>query len=206
MAQVTSSQRLLETAGALLDVCLDRFGDGAGGFFDTADDAEALVRRPQSATDDATPSGRSAVAQALLTYAALTGSDRHRTAAETALGATRVLGARYPRAAGWGLATAVALLAGPAEVAIVGDAVLWRSALVRTAWMSVSPGAVIAVRQRGGQSRLVRGRRLLDDRGLVDGRPAAYVCRHFVCARPVTESAELAKLLTPTANTGPTAW
>ncbi len=112
LAQVTSSRRLLETAGDLLDVVSrSRFADGDGGFFDTADDAEGWSDVRKVLTDDATPSGRSAVAQALLTYAALTGSDRHRTAAEAALGATRVLGAQYPRAAGWGLATAVALLA-----------------------------------------------------------------------------------------------
>jgi len=209
LAQVTSSRGLLKTAGGLLDVCLDRFGDGEGGFFDTADDAEQLVRRPQSTTDDATPSGRSAVASALLTYAALTGSDRHRTAAESALGATRVLGAQYPRAAGWGLATAVALLSGPAEIAIVGassasDGGLGAPELVRTAWMSVSPGAVIAVDADGSSDRVWAP--LLDDRGLVDGRPAAYVCRHFVCERPVTEPAELARLLTPTANIGSMHW
>jgi uncharacterized protein YyaL (SSP411 family) len=215
LAQVTSSRGLLETAGGLLDMCLDRFGDGEGGFFDTADDAEQLVRRPQSATDDATPSGRSAVASALLTYAALTGSDRHRTAAESALGATRVLGATYPRAAGWGLATAVALLSGPAEIAIVGataflfggdasDARVGAAELVRTAWMSVSPGAVIAVDADGTSARVWAP--LLNDRGLVDGRPAAYVCRHFVCERPVTESAELARLLTPTANIDSMHW
>ncbi|HZC26596.1 MAG TPA: hypothetical protein VE287_06200, partial [Actinopolymorphaceae bacterium] len=33
---------------------------------------------------------------------------------------------------------------------------------------------------------------LLAHRGLVDGRPAAYVCRNFVCDRPVIDPAELA--------------
>ena len=27
---------------------------------------------------------------------------------------------------------------------------------------------------------------LMADRDVVDGRPAAYVCRHLVCQRPVT--------------------
>jgi len=178
LAQVTSSRSLLDTAGELLGVCLARFSDGAGGFFDTADDAEALVRRPQSATDDATPSGQSALAQALLTYAALTGSTRHREAAEHALGATRVIGGQYPRAAGWGLAAASALLAGPLEVAIVGES----PALARAAWMSTSPGAVVAV----SDGPDVGWAPLLAERSLVDGRPAAYVCRQFACQRPVT--------------------
>jgi uncharacterized protein YyaL (SSP411 family) len=32
---------------------------------------------------------------------------------------------------------------------------------------------------------------LLADRGLVDGQPAAYVCRGFVCDLPVTTVADL---------------
>jgi len=36
---------------------------------------------------------------------------------------------------------------------------------------------------------------LLAGRDLVDGAPAAYVCRGFVCDRPVTTAAELAQLL-----------
>ncbi|HZV24850.1 MAG TPA: thioredoxin domain-containing protein [Acidothermaceae bacterium] len=200
LAQVTGSRELLEQAGVLLDACLSHFVDGAGGFFDTADDAEALVRRPQNLTDDATPAGQSALAQALLTYAALTGSTSHRAAAEAALGATRVLGARYPRAAGWGLAAAAALLAGPAEIAIVGaGAGVATGAMARTvgvmtdleraAWMSTSPGAVIAVAQSNGEPAWAP---LLEGRGAIDGLPTAYVCRQFVCLRPVTAVGDLA--------------
>jgi hypothetical protein len=32
---------------------------------------------------------------------------------------------------------------------------------------------------------------LLEGRGLVDGAPAAYVCRQFTCLAPVTTSAQL---------------
>jgi hypothetical protein len=187
LAQATSAASLLKVAGDLLDTCLVHFSDGAGGFYDTADDAEVLIRRPQSATDDATPSGQSALAQALLTYAALTGSIDHRAAAEAALGATRVLGARYPRAAGWGLAAASALLAGPAEIAIVGvgDS---SAALARAARMSTSPGAVVAVQPSPDAEPWAP---LLRDRGLVAGEPAAYVCRQFACLRPATNVDDL---------------
>ncbi len=188
LAQAIGSAELLTAAGHLLDVVLDHFGDGAGGFHDTADDAQLLVRRPRSATDDATPSGQSAAAQALLTYAALTGSSRHREAATAALGATRVLGGGYPRAAGWGLAASSALLAGPQEIAIVGD----DPALMRAARMTTSPGAVVAVSGDPGSRPWSP---LLEGRGLVGGRAAAYVCEGFVCRRPVGSAGELGELL-----------
>jgi uncharacterized protein len=37
---------------------------------------------------------------------------------------------------------------------------------------------------------------LLHDRSRIDGEPAAYVCRNFACARPVTAADELRTLLT----------
>ena len=59
----------LRGAHALLEVVLEQFPDGNGGFWDTAQDAhdhEPLVRRPQDPTDNATPSGAAAAAGALL--------------------------------------------------------------------------------------------------------------------------------------------
>ncbi|MFL6055558.1 MAG: thioredoxin domain-containing protein [Actinoallomurus sp.] len=165
-------------AGELLDVVLERFADGRGGFYDTADDAERLWKRPQDPTDNATPSGRFAAAGALLSYAALTGSARHREAALGALGPVTPLAERHARFAGWGLAVAEAALAGPLEIAIAGPADDPRTRdLHRAALLSPLP-AVVAVGS---------GVPLLDGRAPVDGRPAAYVCRQFTCRLPVTE-------------------
>jgi uncharacterized protein len=36
---------------------------------------------------------------------------------------------------------------------------------------------------------------LLAGRSMVDGRPAAYVCRDFACRRPVTDPEALAEAL-----------
>src|SRR5207244_6789424 len=120
-----------------------------GTLYDTAADAERLIRRPQDPTDNATPSGWTAAAGALLSYAALTGSALHRDAAERALGIVTALGARAPRFIGWGLAVAEAALSGPYEVAVVGPpddpatAALHRAALLGTA-----PGTVVALGDR----------------------------------------------------------
>ena len=113
LAGVTGEARWVTLAGQLLDTALDRFGDGSGGFYDTADDGETLVFRPADPADGPTPSGAFAAAGALLSYAALTGSQRHREAAVAALGVLGPIAERYPRAAGWGLAVAEALLSGP---------------------------------------------------------------------------------------------
>ncbi|MDQ1706261.1 MAG: uncharacterized protein QOF18_2627, partial [Frankiaceae bacterium] len=45
--QATGARRWLDLAGRLLDSAVAHFDDGNGGFYDTADDAERLVRRPQ---------------------------------------------------------------------------------------------------------------------------------------------------------------
>lgn len=188
--QATGEARWLKEAGGLLDVALARFGDGAGGFFDVADDAERLVSRPRDATDGPEPSGQSALAGALCTYAALTGSPRHRAAAEAAVAAAGGLARQAPRFAGWTLAVAEALAAGPLQVAVVGHDDAARAALERVARGATSPGLVVAVGEPDGP-----GLPLLADRPLVDRHAAAYVCRGFVCDRPVTTAKDLARAL-----------
>ncbi|MEU9415573.1 thioredoxin domain-containing protein [Streptomyces sp. NPDC048272] len=194
LASVTGEGVWLEFAGFLVDLVLDRFTAEDGSLYDTAHDAEKLIRRPQDPTDTAAPSGWTAAAGALLSYAAQTGSQAHRTAAERALGVVQALGPRVPRFIGHGLAVAEALMDGPREVAVVGhpeDPAT--AALHRTALLGTAPGAVVAV----GLPRAADGGAaefpLLADRALKGDLPTAYVCRHFVCARPTTEPAELAE-------------
>ncbi|MEU8545221.1 thioredoxin domain-containing protein [Streptomyces sp. NPDC048717] len=191
LASVTGEGVWLEFAGLLLDIVLDQFRGEGGALYDTAHDAERLIRRPQDPTDNATPSGWTAAAGALLTYAAHTGSAPHRAAAEEALGVVKALGPRAPRFIGWGLAVAEALRDGPREIAVVGDPGGEDfAALRRTALLAGAPGAVLAAGRPGGEEFP-----LLADRPLLDGRATAYVCRHFVCDAPVTGPGELAHRL-----------
>ncbi len=208
LSGVTGEARWLEIAGGLLEVALERFGDSAGGFYDTADDSERLLYRPAEPADGPTPSGIFAVAGALLGYAALTGSARHREAALAALGPLEPIAARYPRAAGSGLAVAEAVLAGPAEIAVVGPPQDPRTAALHlAAFQAAPPGAVVALgggEAGAGEADAGSGPGgtipLLAGRTLVGGAPAAYVCRNFSCRLPVTEPAQLrAELAYPAA-------
>ncbi|MFJ2731111.1 MULTISPECIES: thioredoxin domain-containing protein [unclassified Streptomyces] len=185
LASVTGEGVWLEFAGLLLGHVLTRFADPeTGALYDTAADAEQLIRRPQDPTDNATPSGWSAAAGALLGYAAHTGSEAHRTAAERALGVVGALGPRVPRFTGWGLAVAEALLDGPREVAVVGPSLddAAARALHRTALLGTAPGAVVAYGTPDSEEFP-----LLADRPLVHGEPTVYVCRDFTCDAPTTD-------------------
>ncbi|GAC1383070.1 MAG: thioredoxin domain-containing protein [Marmoricola sp.] len=191
LAQATADPAWIEEAGALLDSAISHFRAPDGGFYDTADDAETLVARPRDPSDNASPSGSSAVVHALLTYAAITGSESHRSIAEEALAASATLATQAPRFAGWALAAAEAMTAGPVEVAVIGEDGAARRTLVRAA-RSV-PGAVVMVATPAEASAHQEG--LLASRGDLGGEPAAYVCRNLACQRPVTTVDALEELL-----------
>ena len=171
----TGDVRRLRAARGLLDVVLEHFPDGHGGFHDTADDAERLVRRPQDPSDSATPSGLAAAAGALLTLSAMTGEGRYRDAAEAALSTVAPLTGRHARQSGWAAAVGEALLAGPAEVVVLD-----RPDLLAVARLATAPGAVVVT---AGP--------------LAEGRPsgAAYVCRGSVCEAPTLQVERLREQL-----------
>jgi uncharacterized protein YyaL (SSP411 family) len=192
LSGVTGQAQWVELAGQLLGVALAGFGDDAGGFYDSPADGESFIFRPADPADNATPSGAFAMAGALLSYAALTGSARHREAAEAALGVLPGIATRFPRAAGAGLAVAEALIAGPPEIAIVGRSDDPRTAeLHQTALRAAPPGAVLALGDGAAAGQAAAAIPLLAGRGLVAGSPAAYVCRHFTCQAPVTTPEQL---------------
>lgn len=184
LVQATGEARWLDAATGLLDTALAHFVADDGGFFDTADDAEALVVRPRDPSDNAAPSGLSSMLHALAASSALTGDGAHRDAAERALASVHPLVTQAPRFAGWSLAAAASMLEGPREIAVVGPAGGSRDALAAAARRD--PNAVVVVAD-GPDDRIP----LLAGRVPVDGQPAAYVCRHHVCAAPVTDPADL---------------
>ena len=188
LVQATGDAVWLDRARTLLDAAIERFRADDGGFFDTAADAEVLVARPRDPGDNASPSGLSSMIHALVDAHALSGEGRYRQVAEEALATVATLAERAPRFAGWSLAAAQTMQDGPLEVAVVGPAGEERTALALRARQH--PGAVV-IESDGPRDDVP----LLSGRTPVDGHPAAYVCRGFVCERPVTTVDELDRVL-----------
>ncbi|MHA6627062.1 thioredoxin domain-containing protein [Pseudonocardia sichuanensis] len=188
--QATGEARWLVAATGLVDLALERFADPErpGSFFDTADDAEALLHRPREITDNATPCGASALASALVTASVLVDEPaRYRDAAEAAVRSAGFLAEKHPRFAGHWLTAAEAMVRGPLQVAVAGaDGDPARDALLAHA-RRLAPGGTVVVAGRPDAP----GVPLLAGRPLVDGGAAAYVCRGFVCDRPAVTLEEL---------------
>jgi uncharacterized protein len=170
---------------------IDDAGAFTGAYFATAHDAEALLTRPKDLWDNAPPSGASVMVDVNLRLAALTGDGDHQSRAEQTLRLFLPRAEQAPTGYGELLRGLERLLGGPVELAVVGDPEdPATGALVEVFRARWRPAAVIAVATEGAARP-----ELLADRPLVDGRPAAYVCRNFACERPVTTPDELAAVL-----------
>jgi hypothetical protein len=182
----------LDEAVRLTGTAIQYFWDEAGGgFFFTASDHERLIHRSKVSTDSAIPSGNSVMVHNLLKLAVLLGREDLRAKAAEIL---RVFGAaveQHPFAYDRMLAGADAWLEGFTEIAILGpaDHPAVRE-MLRAVYQRYLPNKIV-VRAAQADEALP----LLAGRGPIDGRPAAYVCRHYACRRPVTSAAELAEEL-----------
>lgn len=188
--EVTQEPRWFAWAQDLATEADSAFLDEADGvYFDTATGAESLIARPKTTWDNAQPAPSSVMAHAHLRLAGLTGDPLHLDRAQSLLDAFADSAAAAPTGHGE-LLGALERALDAKEVAIVGPAAA-REDLVEVYRQSWRPGAVLAT----GDGSETSGIPLLADRPLVDGQPSAYVCRQFVCERPVTQPDILADLL-----------
>jgi uncharacterized protein len=179
----TGELRWLEEARRLIGLAVELFADDErGGFYHSPADGERLVNRKKELDDNPTPSGNSMLAYVLLRLARIWGDDELERRAVGVFRLVAPLLTRAPSAFGHALCALDLHFATPRELAVIGppDAEVARAALE-----PFDPNAVVAF----GPSEEIP---LLAGKGLVDGRPAVYVCERFACRRPVTEAAELA--------------
>ncbi|MGQ4598186.1 DUF255 domain-containing protein [Nocardia sp. R6R-6] len=187
--QATGELSWLDDAQQLLNTAIEHFADPdqLGGWFDTADDAETLVTRPRDPVDGATPAGASALAEALLTAAAVSDPERaarYREHADRTLERGAIVLARAPRSAGQWLAVAEAALRGPLQVAIATESGSRPMELLTAARLAAPGGSVVLAAAPDAVP-------LLADRPLVRDAAAAYVCRGSVCDLPVSTPDQL---------------
>jgi len=190
--------RWLEAAVELSERMLARFRDAEdGGFFYTATDHEQLITRTKDSQDNATPSGNSMAAQALLRLGRLTGRTDLEEAGYQTLGFLSGILARHPRATGQAL-QALEFHLGPTPEIVFVDGVEASAtdAILEDLRRRFLPNSVLARRPRG-----------LDDGSLPEslapllkGRapretPQVYVCHRGACDLPVATSAELMRRL-----------
>ena len=153
-----------------------------GGFFLTPAGGEELVARRKELDDNPTPSGNSMLAYVLLRLARMWGDDELERHAVGVLRLVRDIMPRAPSAFGWALCALDLYLSPPREIAIAGPP---DSEIARAALRGFDPGAVVAFGPSGEVP-------LLAGKGLVDGKPAVYLCERFACRAPVTDPAALA--------------
>jgi uncharacterized protein YyaL (SSP411 family) len=178
----TGEVRWLHEARRLALLAVELFGDGErGGFFLSPSDGEALVARTKPLDDNPTPSGNSMLAHVLLRLGRLWGDDELERQAVSVFRLVEPSVRRVPAAFGWALCALDLWLAPPQEIAVVGGV---DSPVARAALTPFRPRAVAAV----GPADDVP---LLAGKGLVDGKPAVYVCERFACQAPVTDPAAL---------------
>jgi len=183
--QINPDPRWYQASYGLLEQILVHFQDPSGGFFDTADDHEALLYRPKDLQDNATPSGNALVNALLLYLATYEGRSNWRTLSEAMLSSNLRLMLRYPSAFAFWLCGADFVIGPVHEVAILGDlADPATQRLLQPLWQSYHPRQLLAASPypppAGSPS-------LLSDRPLLNGKPTAYVCQDFVCQPPVND-------------------
>jgi len=191
--EATGEGSYLECARSWVDAVERHFRDeDRGGYFLTADDAEALIVRTKTAYDNPTPSGNGTLVGVFARLYLLTGETAY---AERAESTVRAFAGELTRNF-FPLATFLnnaEFLGRTLQVVIVGD----RSssdtrALCRAVLERSLPDRLLTV--VGPGESLPTGHPAAGKTAL-DGRATAYLCRGMACEAPVTDASALAGLL-----------
>ncbi len=192
--ETTGRLRWLEAAVTLADKMVEEFWDEeGGGFFYNGRSGEKLIVRSKDYFDNATPSGNSVAAEALLRLSVLTGNEDYRRKAVNVLRLVRDAVERYPSAFGYALGAIDFYLSTPKEVVVVGEAEQARP-LLHEVWTRYLPNKVVVI-SNGVDEAAVALVPLLRERTAQGGRATAYVCESYTCLQPVNTAAELAAQL-----------
>ena len=187
LSWATGDLRWLEEGRRLAGLLVELFSDpDRGGFYVDAPEGDGLVARRKEFDDHPTPAGNSMAAFVLLRLARIYGDTELEKQAVGVFRLAHPLMERAPTAVSHLLCALDLHFSAPQEIAVVGDA----ADLRRVALEGYRPNAVFAFAPEPTETVP-----LLAGKGLLDGKPAAYVCASFACRQPVTAVGELQALL-----------
>jgi uncharacterized protein len=186
------SQWLLLALG-LADTITKHFVDSSGGFFSTADDAEALIVRPKNYFDSPMPSENAASAELLLTLSRYTSNREWEDLAANTLKTMAEAMRKQPNGFASLLCALELFLAPPREIAVFASRKEAKE-MLEFLETHTSPHAVIALVE-SQDDPLISKLPFLQDRGRVQNKPTVYVCEAGVCKLPVTTLEALQKQL-----------
>lgn len=193
LREATADERPLSQTRDWIAV-LDRYywDEAGGGYFFAAEDTEGLIARAKTAADSAVPAGNGTLVGVLAQLAILTGEEDYRCRAEAIVETFSGEAARnfFPLAT---LFNNVELLEKPLQIVIVGERqdplfqalqrAVYNVSLPNRIVLTLPPEASLPVDHPA------------DGKGLVDGKPAVYVCDGPVCSLPITDAESLLESL-----------
>jgi len=191
--QSDPDNRWYQAAIKLTNEMVEHFSDPKGGFFDTREDHDVLLLRPKDLQDNATPSGNSLAVFALLVMATYSGNILWRGIAEKMVGNIQAAAIQYPTAFSQWLTAMDFLIQPIQEVALLGDIQnSLMQELIQAVWSRYRANALVAISSFPPDNESPA---LLHNRQLVNHLPTAYVCRGFVCQRPVNSPQDMLAMI-----------
>jgi len=194
--EATFDTRYLEEALRLQDDMLEHFWDKeSGGFFFKADDSEKLLIRHKDFRDGAIPSGNSVAFLNLIKLSRMTGKTHYEEKAATLARAFSSHEEGTPSHNTMFL-TALDFFIGPAyEIVIVGNPNSEETKnmlhAIRTRFV---PNKVMLLKEVD-QKDLENLAGFTKDMKTIDNKTPVYICRNFVCNKPITEIEEVLEIL-----------
>ncbi len=194
--ETTFDTGYLEAALRLQDDMLEHFWDReSGGFFFKSDDSEKLLIRHKEFRDGAIPSGNSVTFLNLIRLSRMTGKTHYQEKAATLARAVSSHEEGTP-AHNTMFLVALDFLIGPTyEITIVDspDSKETRNMLeaIRTRFV---PNKVVLLKKED-QKDLENLAEFTKDMKTIGNKTTAYICKDFVCSKPITEIKEVLKIL-----------
>jgi uncharacterized protein YyaL (SSP411 family) len=178
----------------LAEVIIQHFADANGGFFSTADDAEALIIRPKNYFDSPMPSENAATAEFLLTLSRYTGNASWESLVVKTLRSMTEAMRKQPNGFASLLCVLEILLKPSKEIAVFASGEEAEGFLKVIENQRLQDVCIALVEHE--DNPLIAKCPFLQQRGRIDGKATVYVCESGVCKLPVTTTEALRQLLT----------